>query len=94
MNDCDHITELSVYSPRTEYKDQWGRNVDVRVVKLFFNENSSVYTRNDKDEAIILEGRWEIDNDVMGLNYAVENCKYCPKCGKNIEPKVTKGDTA
>ena len=93
MTNCDHITELSVYSPHTEYKGQWSREVDVRVVKLFFNENSGVHTRNDKDEAIILDGRWEIDNGVnMGLNYIVKGCKYCPKCGKNIIPKVIPRD--
>ncbi len=65
MTNCDHITELSVYSPHTEYKGQWSKKVE------FIGKGVNV-----------------------GLNYAVKNCKYCPKCGKNIEPKVTKGDTA
>ncbi len=93
INDCDHITDLSVYSPHTERKGEWSREINYRVVKIFFNKDTSTYTLNDDAETIILEGRWEVDNGRgMGLNYVVENWKYCPKCGENIEPKVIPRD--
>ena len=90
--DCDHISEISVYSPHTERSGEWTREVNYRIVSLFFNKKSSVYTLNDNDKNIIIEGRWEVDSHIQRLNWVIKNWKYCPKCGKKLEPKVISRD--
>ena len=92
--ECNHKISFQVYSPHTITMGGWSRKVEYREVTIYFDENQghSNYDKDDHEKYYHWRGAWKIND---GSHFAssfqmIEDMKYCPKCGKNIESKEEK----